>query len=99
MDYTKQFLTTVCLSIVVLVVAGCLIGWLLDTNSAAAEAPAQRMVHQPRRETGYDIETLDALIRSLAELEQELTRYSDLAERTSLLEGWLACIRAEAYTA
>jgi len=54
---------------------------------------------QPQVQHGFDeatLEAIDDLIKSLEQLEQELQKYNDLSEQTSLPEGWLACINAQA---
>ena len=61
------------------------------------EAEAPQPQHQIQH--GFDeatLEAIDSLIKSLEQLEQELQKYNDLSEQTSLPEGVLACITAQA---
>jgi hypothetical protein len=65
----------------------------------APEVEVEAPQVQPQVQHGFDKETLDALdelIKSLEQLEQELSKYNDLSQQTSLPEGWLACINAQA---
>jgi len=77
-------------------ISAAVIGHFLPPEpTPEVEAPQS----QPQIQHGFDKETLDALdelIKSLEQLEQELRKYNDLSDRTSLPEGVLACINAQA---
>jgi hypothetical protein len=70
-----------------------------STPDPAPEIEVEAPQPQPQVQHGFDeatLEAIDSLIKSLEQLEQELQKYNDLSQRTSLPEGVLACITAQA---
>jgi hypothetical protein len=70
-----------------------------STPDPAHKVEAEVPQPQHQIQHGFDeatLEALDELIKSLEQLEHELQKYNDLSQRTSLPEGVLACITAQA---
>jgi soluble lytic murein transglycosylase-like protein len=87
-----------CFILILLFIFACYFaGASIGLSTPEVEAPQPQP--QPQAQHGFDKETLealDALIKSLEQLEQELRKYNDLSNRTGLSEVILACIKAEA---
>lgn len=88
------------LLVVLLVGIGFYGAMCINEKSSSDPVPeVQAQTPQPQIQHDFDKETLealDALIKSLEQLEQELSKYNDLSDKTNLPEWWLACINTQA---